>query len=57
MIKIGQTQLSFPKKMMFTSITWEAILWVVTGSIFRRLSKKLKRQFCKLLALGSPRLL
>ena len=42
---------------MFISIRWEAILWVVTGSIFRRLSKNQKRPFCKLLALGSARLL
>ena len=40
---------------MFISIRWEAILWVVTGSIFRRLNKKLRHLFCKLLALGGPR--
>ena len=42
---------------MFISIRWEAILWVVTSSIFRRLSKNQKRPFCKLLALGSAKLL
>ena len=51
MIRISQTH--FFWKNMFTSIRWEALLWVVTGSIFHQLSKTLFRSsFCKLLALG-----
>ena len=38
----------FSWKIMFISIRWEAILWVVTSSIFRRLGKKLRPPFCKL---------
>ena len=41
-------------KIMFISIRWEAILWVVTD--FFRLGKTLRPSFCKLLALGGPRL-
>ena len=54
MIKISHM---FSWKIIFISIRWEAILWVVTGSIFRRLSKKLTRPFCKRFTLSSPRLL
>ena len=47
----------FSWKITLICIRWKAILWVVTGLIFRQLSKKTKSSFCKLLALGCPRLL
>ena len=55
MISISQTHVFLKDYIRMHQM--EAILWVVTSSIFRRLSKKTKTPFCKLLALGDPRLL